>query len=118
MGGDGGGSSFGQVWDPKAKKEEVDWSKLGGGNTLGGAAAPAAPAEDMDADMLAAIQASLGDVSLPEPQPEPEEGGLEIMIRFKADEAQKRLFAKSNTLRHVFEFVEFINLKESKFPSC
>jgi len=115
-GGEAGSSSFGQVFNPREKKEpETDWSKVGSGNTLGGAAA--APAEEVDADILAAIQASLSGVTLPDPQPEPAEGGLEIMIRFKTDEAQKRSFAKTATLQHVFEYAEFVNLKENKFPS-
>merc|ERR1719401_1774591 len=116
-GGESGSASFGQVFNPREKKEpEVDWSKMGAGNTLGGAAA-ATPAQDMDDDLMSAIQASLSDVNLPEPQPEPAEGGYEVMIRFKTDEPQKRVFAVSATVKHIFEFVEFVNLKEQKYPS-
>ncbi|CAD7934631.1 unnamed protein product [Amoebophrya sp. A120] len=130
-GGDGedgdGKPAFTMVVPSDKRKVETDWSKLGAGNTLsgGGASQSSQPIAvddpEMDADMRAAIAASLADVKVPEPQQEPDQANADaitIQFRFKSDPAQKRRFLKSNSkILDVVQYLEHATTQQNLFPT-
>ena len=116
-------NNFGNAINKAQRTEGTDWSKMGGGNTLGGGSGGgSAPMDtDMDPELRAAIAASLTEMAagleLPPPAPEPTEGGITVMVRFKSDEPLKRVFEKTAPLSAVFAYVEYANLKVGGFAS-
>mmetsp|Transcript_6846 Transcript_6846/g.16713 ORF Transcript_6846/g.16713 Transcript_6846/m.16713 type:complete len:442 (-) Transcript_6846:272-1597(-) len=133
--GDSGGKpAFTMVVPADQRTVETDWSKLGSGNTLGGGGGGASSSNagmgtggagdladvDMDDDMRAAILASLSDLKVPEPLPEPDTSStpasdvIAVQFRFKSDPPCKRLFLKTTGMMGLFRFLEYATLDANK----
>jgi ataxin-3 len=99
------------------KKVETDWSKLGSGNSLGGAAAaPPAPIDD-DPDMAAAIAMSIEGMknTLEAPAEEPADGEPACTVQVKLPSGKRcvRKFAKAGQLRQVLVWLEHLSVHDA-----
>jgi ataxin-3 len=111
---DGGTKSFLVGGGPR-KPVETDWSKLGAGNSLGGAPASPAPVDD-DPDMAAAIAMSIEGMkhTVEEPAAEPADGepACTVQVRVPSGKRCTRKFAKNGQLRQVLVWIEHASVHD------
>jgi len=104
------------VVDPKKQKIETDWSKLGSGNALK-STSTSDNSNIEDAEIQAALAASVKELQLPEPVPEPPSTDspstiAQLIVRFPSGTRQIRKFSlASATIQDVFSWLEYAAAK-------